>query len=273
MANSGGKKYNRGSLTDAVKGMFVAGTDFRTENNSLKPVFAPLGYQRGKMVKGQNVGGYYDVRRMRLKDDFNGSGKRVVRARNGGTYIATKGSFGASFGQSKVVELKSLKEVALQLNAAAYYVDVAMDQWKNVLTQRALQIFRESFSLKHFNSNNGGRRWAGLMQSTIAKRKRMGLWPGAGRILEATGALKDSLIQQKTTNGYMITEKPVTDTYGRTRVYAGIHNDPRFFGANKYPNGTSYQKRKFMGHSAKIDEFIQTYQSRYLFDNVFRIPV
>ena len=263
--------YNRGSLTDVVKGMFKPGTEFRTGEGRLKSEFSPLSYGNK---------GYADIRKMRLTDDFQGTGKKNIRDYYGNRYRVTSKSFAASFDQRNVVVLGNgkdgLKIVALQLNAAAYYVDVAMDQWKSVLTQRALEVFRESCSKKHFNSNTNGRRWQGLMKSTIDKRRRAGLWPGAGRILEATGALKESLVQMKSKFGYMVTEKPVNDRYGkgktRKRIYAGVHNDPKFFGATTYSNGTPYVKRKFMGHSALIDEFMLTYQSRYLFDNVFRVP-
>lgn len=263
------RTYSRGSLTDAVKGMFIPGTEFRTPEGRLKDVYRPLAFRRGKMVDGVNVGGYFDKRKMRLSDNFSGAGKRYLRV--GGTrQTFTKSSFGASLSSKNAIRLKDMGEVALQLDIASHFVDIAMDHWKNAIVQRGMKVFQESFEAKKFNSAKGGKRWPRLRPATVKKRKKMGLWPGQGGMLDATGSLRKSLEIEKTGAGYAITTKPVNYLDGRTRVYAGVHNDPRFFGASHYPNGTPYAQRKFMGHSTQIDEFILKYQSRYLFDNVFR---
>lgn len=268
--------YNRGSLTDAVKGMFISGTEFRTPEGRLKDVYRPLAFRRGKMVDGVNVGGYFDKRSMQLSDNFSGSGKRHFKYTDKSGKLLrtgwwTKSRFGATLGGGKgFIELKDMGEVALQLDIASHYVDIAMDDWKNAIVQRAMKVFQESFEAKKFNSAKGGKRWPRLRPATVKKRKKMGLWPGQGGMLEATGSLRKSLEIEKTGAGYAITTKPVNYLDGRTRVYAGVHNDPKFFGAGHYPNGTPYAQRKFMGHSTQIDEFILKYQSRYLFDNVFR---
>ena len=263
------KTYSRGSLTEAVKGLFISGTEFRTPEGRLHEAYRPLAFSRGQKVDGGRVGGYFDKRNMRLPKGFSGSGKRYLKV--GGSKVPyTKSSFGATLPSKSVIELKDLGEVALQLGIASHFVDIAMDQWMNVVVQRAMKVFQESFEMKKFNSDSGGKRWPRLRPSTIKMRKKKGLWPGQGGMLEATGSLRDSLEIEKVATGYSITTKPVSYIDGRTRVYAGIHNDPRFFGATHYSTGTPYAQRKFMGHSTKIDEFILKYQSRYLFDNVFR---
>lgn len=271
------KTFIRGSLTESVKGLFQPGTIFRNSGNSLMHRWAPLAYDKT----------FKDTRYVRLVEGFSGSGKRHIVGKSGWYSSQTfKASYGAN---GKVIVLGNgrdgLKIVALQLGIAAHYVYVAMEQWKVVLAQRALQIFKESFDSKSFNSAIGGRKWHGLMKSTIAKRKRDGTWPGQGGILTATGKLRDSLYIQpievgKNNKTQRITGEAVEDTWGgkrkpvqkRKRNYAGIHNNPQFFKATTYPNGTPYRQRKFMGQSTKIDSFIQMYESRYLFDSVFRVP-
>lgn len=271
------KSVSRGSLTGAVRGLFQVGTQFRNAGNSLMHTWAPLAYDKT----------FQDARYVKLDKDFPGSGKRHIVGKSG---FYTSQTFKASYGTNgKIIELGNgrdgLKIIALQLGIAAHYVYVAMEQWKTVLAQRALQIFKESFESKSFNSAIGGRKWHGLMKSTIAKRKRDGTWPGQGGILTATGKLKDSLYIQPIETGknnkiQRITEEAVEDIWGgkrkpvqkRKRNYAGIHNNPKFFGATTYPNGTPYRQRKFMGQSTKIDSFIKMYESRYLFDSVFRVP-
>ena len=53
--------YNRGSLTDVVKGMFKPGTEFRTGEGRLKSEFSPLSYgnKGSKGCKNPYVGIFY----------------------------------------------------------------------------------------------------------------------------------------------------------------------------------------------------------------------
>lgn len=293
----GGK--NRGSLTSAQQNLFVAGTNFRGEGGRLAGAFRGMALRQGKVVlnrktdrtywgervrdsqgrikgfnkskrnpKGfsKNTPVFRDTRNIKLPSWYSGPGKHNVKGK--GYY--TKNSWRVG-GLKEVysTRLKSLKEVALQLAIASHLSVVQMEHWKHVLALRALKIFQESFELKRFNSD-GEPRWRPNTRNTYLKRVHKGTWPGAGRLMMESGALQKSLhVVKRGIDDYAVTTGPAANG----RIYAGVHNNPksgmtygRIFGAQPVT------QRQFMGHSTKIEEFMATYEKKYLFDMVFRTP-
>lgn len=252
-------RNRRGSLTSKQIGLFPSGLKFSVgASNSLSSAFKGMAIRKN--------GSFLDARNIALPSWYKGTGVWHSKKR-GGTYTKSSWKVGSIGGG--VIKLKDLKEVALQLAIAAHMQSVQMEHWKYVLAQRALKVFQDSFELKRFNSA-GEPKWRPNTRNTYLKRVHKGTWPGAGRLMEESGDLKKSLqVTKRGLSDYAVTTGPGHNG----RMYAGVHNNPkpgmtygRIFGAQPVT------RRQFMGNSTKIDDFIAVYQSRYLFDMVFRVP-
>lgn len=237
-------KSPRGTLTERTKEFFPGNIVFRDKSGRLTAKYAPLGYSKE----------FKDSRRIAVSEKRPG----VTTMRRGGEKgLYTIGRYGASYKQDGIVVMKSLDEVALQLEIAAQQSEVALENWKTIILEQAYKFFDESFDRKSW----GGKSWPKLAQSTINKRIRRGTWPGSGGILEETGALRSSL--ELVEDKYKITTKPITDYNGRYHSYAGVHNNPDDV-------GSPLSQRQFIGHNNLTKGFIEYYQDRWLFDSVFR---
>lgn len=264
---------NRNPLTEAQKSLFVAGTKFsgvvQSWNSYLQKIEPHATGRVAKEFRGMSLGnkGYADRRSLALPSWYEGPNRHKVKGRS--SYYTKKSWETKFFAKGETVELRNLQEIALQLSIASHMSEVQMAHWKFVLAERARKIFQDSFVLKRFNSD-GAVKWRYNTRSTYTKRRKKGTWPGAGGLMMETGALQKSIKVKKIhSNDYVVTTTPAANG----RIYAGVHNNPtagmtygHIFGAQPVT------QRQFMGHSTKIFEFMEAYESKYLFDMVFRVP-
>lgn len=270
---SGGKhskKATRGTLTSAQKSLFVAGTQITGASGRLNAPFREMtigqdikpGRHATKYVSANRKIWFTDSRQMELPRDYKGIG---ATGRNGVRF--TREKWKATY-KTDFIEMSS-KQLHRHLVSVAHQIPIATEHWRLVLAHRALKVFQESFKLKRFNSA-GSARWKLNTEWTRKKRKWKGTWPGAGKLMQETNALFKSL--------HVVNQLSFIGVNASAR-YAGIHNNPspgmtygNGFGGKYFPPKPVTQ-RQFMGHSTEIDEFIASYERRYLFDTIFRKPV
>lgn len=263
-----GKRYVRGTLTTAQKGMFVSGTNFSDVSGRVKSPFREMMIGKSMSpgrhaVKSSAERIYKDWRRMELPSEY--SGTRAIKT--GGRNV-TRDNWRAVTG-GKPIPIKNINQLYQHFVIVAHQIPIASEHWRMVLAHRALAVFKESFTLKRFNSD-GTRKWKLNTKWTRQKRKWKGTWPGAGKLMQETNALFNSL---------HVVDSALTSFVVASARYAGIHNCPEpgmtygnGFGG-RYSPPKPVTQRQFMGHSTKIDEFIAIYERRYLFDTIFRAPV
>lgn len=288
-------KEARGTLNRFQQGLFSRGTEFSA--NFSGRVMAPYREMMigEKMTPGRNAAShrttkfFTDFRRMELPSSYKGEGftyrnkyevKGGYRKIVGKTKVTTY-SWGVPKNGSSVITLTP-KDLYRHLVIVAHQIPIASEHWRMVLARRALAVFQESFKLKRFNTK-GGHRWKAISEWTKNKRKgiinQIGTdkrkwkshWPGAGKLMQETNFLYNSL---------HIVDNSITSMVVAGARYAGIHNFGKDESGVPYTYGNGFggifsppkvvTQRQFMGHSSKIDEFIAVYEKRYLFDSVFR---
>lgn len=263
-------KPTRGTLTSFQKGLFVAGTQITDASGRLNAPFREMsigqdihpGRHSTKNISPNKRIWFSDKRQMELPADYKGTG-----GKKRGSGKVTRDNWKAIQIGSNVIQIDK-RQFYRHLIMVAHQLPIATEHWKLVLAHRALTVFKESFKLKRFNSN-GTSRWKVNTEWTRKKRKWKGTWPGAGKLMQETNALFKSLHISKT---------PFVGVVAEAR-YAGVHNNPEpgmtygnGFGG-RYSPPKPVTQRQFMGHSTLIDDFIATYERRYLFDTIFRRPV
>lgn len=271
------KKPNiRGTLTARQTSLFVSGTQFSSGRGEAANPFREMTIGqsmktgRHASVKG-SVKWFSDPRQMQLRNQFNGTGafnKNVYSTHYGYKSLLTTNKMTrqkwAAFKGAGVMTL-SPNELNQHFSMIAHLLPVVTERWKMVLIKRAEAVFRESFTLKRFNSA-GTKKWQANTTWTVHKRQHKGTWPGFGGLLQEYGTMSEK--------SWKITSQGTSVTLTNTAGYAGIHNNPRigidYYGITKVP--VKYT-RQFMGHSTEIDEFIVEYERRYMFDTLFRTPV
>lgn len=239
------KYEGRGEIPHYISKLFVKNTKFRTAEGRIKGKYAPFAFNKN----------WKDTRRIALPKQ---SGVSKFKIASGKWEYRTVKSYQASYGQGKTgkVMMRSLEDVAMQLQVAVHELEVSLDNWKTVIVERAYKSTMNNFRFHRFDNNP----WADLSDSTKRNRQKLGYWPGHG-ILRMTEAMMNSIAVDE--EKFRFYTQEVTDYYGRTRNYSGVHNNPKDV-------FSPLPQRQFIGHSADVDMFIKTYQGRYLFDSVFR---
>ena len=118
----------------------------------------------------------------------------------------------------------------------------------------AAEVFRDSFKKKRFNTR-GSERWKPFAPYTVRQRAKHGTNPS--NILVDTGTLRKS-IKAVPNEGKVVIDPTVYVGSRRHKgfVYAGIHNDPKYFGArNVMARNHEVPQRQFMGHSSVVREY------------------
>lgn len=259
------KSNLRGQLTTKQKSLFHSKAKLFTESGRVSSPYREMtiGNKISSGVhakKTLSTNWFTDRRQMEMPLNYKGTGtiKRLETRK-------TRDNWEAFPSGSGFVKLNS-KEFPIHLIMVSHQIGIAMEHWRLAIANRALAVFQESFKLKKFNSADG-KKWKKNTRWTWRKRLRKGTWPGAGRLMQETNKLYKSL--------HVVNGEPFVGVKASCR-YAGIHNNPRpgetygnGFGGKYFPP-KPVTRRQFMGHSTKIDEFILMYESRYLFDSVFR---
>lgn len=178
-------------------------------------------------------------------------------------------SFDAFMGKG-TIKLPNFQWMILTLKWAATRLPISANNWKVVVAKRAQKVFQDSFKLKKFNSD-GEKRWKANTSWTVKKRKWRGTWPGAGKLMQETNELYNSM---------KFFNPPSILAPARVRVHrrgAVVHNDPepgdtygRGFGTH---SAKPVVRRQFMGHSTEIEKFENTYIDNYFFYDIWRAPM
>lgn len=274
MADKNEKKFSaRGRLTSQQKSLFIAKTPFHkydiygnTDGRVASPFREMVIGQRfepGRHAKKSfGTTWYTDKRALELPSNYSGSGGKWKKGK-----FVTRENWEAFQNTGEIIQIDK-RQFYRHLVTVAHQLPIATEHWKLVLAHRALAVFQESFKLKRFNSS-GTSRWKVNTEWTRKKRKWKGTWPGAGKLMQETNALFNSL---------HISKSPFVGVVAEAR-YAGVHNCPEpgmtygnGFGG-RYSPPKPVTQRQFMGHSTQMDDFIATYERRYLFDTIFRRPV
>lgn len=132
----------------------------------------------------------------------------------------------------------------------------------------AEKVFKESFDQRKFRTR-GAKPWKPLAPYTVRQRARYGTSPS--RILVDTGTLKKS-IKAVPNEGRVIIDPSVYSGSRRHKgfVYAGIHNDPKYFGArNVMARNHEVPQRQFMGHSSVLRDYGRMLFGIDMFDLLF----
>lgn len=173
------------------------------------------------------------------------------------------------------------QEFERHLLVAKYQMQLQAANWRVLVGQRALKVFKESFKFQKFYSE-GASPWQSLSSFTKKKRSNRGTLRKSP-ILREYGDLEKSLKFEDHGRETSIITQPVTANEGHhkshTICYAGYHNDPNpwdtygRWGRGGHPK--KYVQRQFMGHSDKLnpitDSFMCQMMKWYLFDNVFLV--
>lgn len=244
-------------------------TKFTDKAGHMRSLYGPLtiGGFKGSTLKNPK---HSNARLMSLPAGYNAGNSQNIKGQ-----MRTRTKW-AAFGP--ITKLTPI-EWRRQLIIAAHQSEIAKEQWKTILIKRAETVFKESFTLKRFNSK-GSEAWPKNTQWTIKKRRRTehwekhkrwgsyyrtagGTWPGAGGLMQETGRLSKQ---------FKIIRKPFSLALATDTPYAGIHNAPEGSGYTygRICGAQPVKRRQFMGHSTLIDDFIEKYERRYLFDDVFR---
>ena len=136
------------------------------------------------------------------------------------------------------------------------------------MAKEAVEVFQRSFTDRKFR-NWGSKPWKKLAPYTIKRRQKFGTNPN--RILWDTGTMKKS-IKAVEGKGLVRTDPSAYGTARRHKgvCYAGIHNDPQFFGAtNVAARNHEVVQRQFIGHSSYLREKGWALTELYLFDELF----
>lgn len=180
-----------------------------------------------------------------------------------------------------------------QLKALPNMVDMAMLNFSVAILQRASYVTTKSFEKQRFYSNNG-QKWAEITENTYRNRrchaKRYGGSVGKrNEILREFGFLRKSFVgfgNSQNSRGLLSSQMSHSPGSIEGKIYmnndiaklnphrkgfvrhVALHNEP---GAGDYYNfgHVPFKKRQFMGHSTYTLTFIEDYEKRYLFDNVF----
>lgn len=261
----------RGSLTERQRNLFVAGTNFLDESGRLRRPFREMSIGQNinstkytaNRVNASEFKWFRDIRRMEMPDDRN-----VIGSMKRGHGRVTRTNWAVISNSKGNASAMSFNQFYMQIVSIAHQIPIATSNWKLVLAHRALAVFRQSFTLKRFNSD-GAKKWPLNTAWTRKKRKskKPSTWPGANRLMQETNALYKSI---KLMNTFTFTGVTASARY------AGVHNCPTT--GMTYGNGFGgiftppkpVTQRQFMGHSTEIDKFIATYERRYLFDTIFR---
>lgn len=267
----------RVSQTQSVRNLFSSDVKFYNDANRVMTPYREL-----------FIGSMSSSRFMELPESFKGVGATRQR----GKYLTRTPWFSAGTA-SEVIKLKNLNEMVLQMVVSAHQLSLAAESYRIVLAQRALMVFRGSFEQKRFNSS-GSPKWHTISRWTMHKRMYAGAWPIRGKNGKYIRPPKKSKYSGKSTwkgagglleehNRYMqmntnVKFGPNTSGVKALSDYSGYHNDPK--SSDTHGDGwggvfhplKNIRRRQFMGHSTLMDDFINKYEKRYLFDTIFRAP-
>lgn len=155
--------------------------------------------------------------------------------------------------------LQGIIHRGLKVKALAFEVKMAKE---------AAEVFQRSFVDNKFR-DYGSKLWKPLAPYTVKQRRKHGTNPN--NILYDTGTMKRS-IHAIDGKGIVRTDPTMYGTARRHKgvCYAGIHNDPDFFGAkNVAANNHQVAQRQFMGHSSYMRNEGWALARLYLFDELF----
>ena len=242
--------------------LFGKSHNFINESGHMYERYRPLGMQVGKE---------YTTFRS-YKDDAG-------RVRKLGRWKTGLGNIGGEM---------TMQQLFNHFRVVSYNVEKNALNFSIVLSERALRIFQQSFSMKKFNSR-GGQKWPELSSHTINVRRRRGTWPGAGRALMELGELYNSLKLETIKTGGRIYTDPKSfratsfasgkkkngsaakKSYKRRAVCsAAVHNEGSEGGYTFWGNRPAV-RRQFIGHSTYLFDFANSIVKRYMFDDVFVI--
>jgi len=163
----------------------------------------------------------------------------------------------------------TMEQAAMHLrNIASRKIKVQALTFEVKLAKEAVEVFKRSFLENKFR-NYGSQPWKKLSPYTIKQRRKFGTNPN--HILRDTGTMMKS-IQVVDGKGLVRTNPNAYGTSRRNQgvCYAGIHNDPKFFGAtNIAARNHHVPQRQFMGHSSYLREEGWVLSELYLFDELF----
>jgi len=167
-------------------------------------------------------------------------------------------SISVSF-EMAIAHLRDIAVIRLKVNSLRFEVDMA---------KMAEKVFKESFSQRKFRTQ-AAKPWKPLAPYTVKQRARYGTSPS--RILVDTGTLMKS-ITAVPGEGRVITDPRAYSGARRHKgvCYAGIHNDPRDFGAtNVNARNHVVTQRQFMGHSSVLRDYGRMLFKIDMFDLLF----
>ena len=259
---SDGRSARGYRIPNRYSSLFGKNFNFINESGHIKERFRPLGMQAGKQYSG-----------FRSYTDDMGRQRKLGRWKTG------LGNIGGEM---------TMQQLFNHFRVVSYNVEKNSLNFAIVLSERALRIFQQSFSMKRFNSR-GGQKWPELSEHTKKIRRKRGTWPGAGRALMELGELYSSLKQEPTGIGGRIYTDPKAftattfsvsgkknrgaskKTYKRRAICsAAVHNDGASGGYTFWGNRPAV-RRQFIGHSTYLFEFANSIIKRYMFDDVFVI--
>lgn len=197
------------------------------------------------------------------------SWSRPLAYSKGGLYSVGKGWYARIGSRGTGADVIPSTRWASHFAMIAHRFVVASENYRVVVTNRALKIFDDAFA-EHRFVNEGGGKWPELADFTVRKRikkhKKMRVVP-----LVEYGKLRGSIHSRKINS---ITTRIQTDKVSTNRgvfSYAAVHNEG-------VPKGMKWGKavpqRKFMGFDNAsrmdmVDRFAASIATRYLLDDVF----
>lgn len=195
--------------------------------------------------------------------------------------INARNTVNSSFASRGAV-LEGFKEFQRHIEIARYQMQLMGENWRILVGQRALKVFKESFKYQKFYSG-GTNKWQPLARFTQKKREKRGTYSKPTPILREYGDLEKSLKFEDHGAWTSIVTQPVEANEAHykkhTICYAGYHNNPNpwdtygRWGRGGHPK--KYVQRQFMGHSDKLnpltDSFMKKMMKLYLFDSVFLV--
>lgn len=158
-----------------------------------------------------------------------------------------------------IAHLRDIATIRMKINSLKFEVDMA---------KMAEKVFKESFDQRKMRTQPT-KPWKPLAPYTAKQRARYGTSPS--RILVDTGTLRRS-ITAVPGKGKVITDPKVFSGARRHKgvCYAGIHNDPKDFGAtNVMARNHVVPQRQFMGHSSVLRDYGRMLFKIDMFDLLF----
>ncbi len=238
--------------------------DMRTGQRIEIPKNVPYSRYIDSLGKGKHAGKWASYAR---EDQHGNAVLDIAHLRR--VQISTRGrvnEYSEKYGSSMFVPLSAavwhLRNIAfrkIKIQKLKFEVDMA---------KAAVEVFRKSFDQKKFRTW-GSTAWKPLAPFTVRQRRKFGTDPS--KILVDTGTLKRS-IKAVPNEGKVITD-PSAYTGARRHkgvCYAGIHNDPKYFGAiNVSARNHVVPQRQFMGHSSYMQRYGSELIELDMFDMLF----